>query len=262
MVSIPFTAVTILLLNLSSCLCVRNNTFGQKGFSSALATWYGDETGSGSGGACGWEDDVKYPPFSSMIAAGNANIFLKGKGCGHCFQACLHTQIFCSRQPYCSGKPVTVTISDECPGACNDVPFHFDLSGFAFGSMANPGQDHNLRQLGQVDVSYQRVPCSYGGTDIAFRVDKKCNPYWFGVALEYADGDGGFQSVEIAEGGTQNFVGMNNIWGAVWERDIDPSFQPPYSFRLTSADGKTSVANNVIPQSFAVGQKYLSNVNF
>ncbi|MFS7997602.1 putative expansin/pollen allergen, DPBB domain, RlpA-like domain superfamily [Helianthus anomalus] len=90
MVSIPFTAVTILLLNLSSCLCVRNNTFGQNGFASALATWYGDETGSGSGGACGWEDDVKYPPFSSMIAAGNANIFLKGKGCGHCFQACIY----------------------------------------------------------------------------------------------------------------------------------------------------------------------------
>ncbi|KAI3676327.1 hypothetical protein L1987_85933 [Smallanthus sonchifolius] len=206
--------VTILLLNFSSCLCVSNNTFGQKGFVSALATWYGDEKGAGSGGACGWDDDVKYSPLSSMIAAGNANIFLKGKGCGHCFQ------IFCSQPPYCSGNPVTVTITDECPGACNNVPFHFDLSGFAFGSMAKPGQDHNLRQLGQVTVGYK----SYGDKKIVFRVSNKCNTYWFGVALEDADGDGGFRSVEIAADGTQNFVGMENIWGAVWRRNIDPSF--------------------------------------
>ncbi|KAK9054966.1 hypothetical protein SSX86_026045 [Deinandra increscens subsp. villosa] len=258
----PFIAITIFLLNVSSSLCVvlaRNNTFAQKNFAPALATWYGAETGSGSAGAaCGWEDDVRDPPLSSMIAAGNANLFLNGKGCGHCFQAC----IFCNRQPYCSGNPITVTISDECPGLCNAVPFHFDLSGFAFGAMAKPGQEHNLRQLGQVDVSYQRVPCNYGGTKIGFRVDHKCNPYWFAVALEYADGDGGFGSVEIAPDGTQNFVPMENIWGAVWRRDIDPSFQPPFSFRLTSVDGKTVVANNVIPPAFGVGQKYTSLVNF
>lgn len=39
-----------------------------------------------TGGACGWGDDVQYPPFSSMISAGNANIFLHGKGCGDCYQ--------------------------------------------------------------------------------------------------------------------------------------------------------------------------------
>ncbi|GKE47646.1 expansin-B15-like protein, partial [Tanacetum coccineum] len=63
--------------------------------------------------------------------------------------------IFCTRPPYCTGKPINVTISNECPGKCNEVPFHFDLSGFAFGAMANPGQEHNLRQLGQVDIQYK-----------------------------------------------------------------------------------------------------------
>ncbi|PWA42827.1 expansin-B14 [Artemisia annua] len=171
-------------------------------------------------------------------------------------------RILCTQEPYCSGKPITVTISDECPGLCNTVPFHFDLSGFAFGAMAYPGQDHNLRQLGQVDVQYQRVPCSYGGTNIAFKVSEKVNPSWFSMAIEYADGDGGFKHVEIAQGGTKNFVAMDNIWGAVWKVDVDPSFQPPFSFRLTSADGKTVVANNVIPENFSLGQKYSSNVNF
>ncbi|KAI3771279.1 hypothetical protein L6452_02440 [Arctium lappa] len=259
MVSTSFIIVTILLVNFSSCLCVilhKNNTFRHKSFAYALATWYGNETGAGSGGACGWEDDVKDPPLSSMISAGNANIFLNGKRCGHCFQ------IFCNQPPYCSGQPITVTVSDECPETCNNAPFHFDLSGYAFGAMALPGQDHNLRQLGQVDVQFQRVPCSYGGTSLAFKVHEDCNQYWFAMAIEYANGDGGFGYVEIAGGGTQNFVGMDNIWGAVWKKDIDPSFIAPFSFRLTSTDGKTIVATNVIPTTFSTGSKYSSNVNF
>ncbi|KVI11513.1 Barwin-like endoglucanase [Cynara cardunculus var. scolymus] len=256
MVSTPFIIITIFLAYFSSCLCVvlhNNNTFGLKDFEPALATWYGDETGAGSGGACGWEDDVKDPPLSSMISAGNANIFLNGKGCGHCFQACstlvisllffidgsqILMQIFCNQPPYCSGEPIKVTVSDECPGACNNVPFHFDLSGFAFGAMALPG------------------------TRITFKVHEDCNPYWFATAIEYADGDGGFGSIEIAAGGSQNFVGMDNIWGAVWKKDIDPSFIGPFSFRLTSVDGKTVVATNVIPATFSPGSKYSSSVNF
>ena len=39
-----------------------------------------------TGGACGWANDVQSPPFSAMIAAGNANLYLKGKGCGNCYQ--------------------------------------------------------------------------------------------------------------------------------------------------------------------------------
>ncbi|KAL1807602.1 hypothetical protein ACET3Z_024592 [Daucus carota] len=55
-------------------------SFGQ-GFAPALATWYGPPDGPGSGGACGFDTDVAQPPFSSMISAGNAKIFLKGHGC-------------------------------------------------------------------------------------------------------------------------------------------------------------------------------------
>ncbi|KAJ9552340.1 hypothetical protein OSB04_016385 [Centaurea solstitialis] len=230
---------------------------GTDGFSPALGTWYGDRRGSGSGGACGWADDVKSPPFSSMIAAGNSRIFLGGKGCGNCYQ------IKCSRAPFCSGRPITVTVTDECPGRCNDVPFHFDLSGFAFGALANPGQDENLRNLGQVDIQYQRVPCNYGGTKIAFKIQAKSNPNWFATAIEYANGDGGLGSVEIAPAGSQAFVHMKNIWGAVWQFDINPSFRAPYSFRLTSSPTrKVVIATNAVPSGFVPGQTYFSNVNF
>ncbi|GJW15261.1 expansin-B15-like protein [Tanacetum coccineum] len=170
--------------------------------------------------------------------------------------------IFCTRPPYCTGKPINVTISNECPGKCNEVPFHFDLSGFAFGAMANPGQEHNLRQLGQVDIQYKRVPCNYGLTKIAFKLNDKNNANWFAMAIEYTNGDGGFRSVEMAPNGTQIFSPMDNIWGAVWKKDITETFKSPYSFRLTSPDGKTIIASNVIPVKFTNGQKYSSNVNF
>ncbi|KAI3497491.1 hypothetical protein L1887_40139 [Cichorium endivia] len=186
-------------------------------FSPALGTWYGDPRGAGSGGACGWANDVQSPPFSAMIAAGNARIFLQGKGCGDCYQ------IKCTREPFCSGNPITITITDECPGACNNVPFHFDLSGTAFGAMANPGKAENLRNLGQVDIQYRRVPCHYGGTNIAFKLDAKTNPNWFATAIEFVDDDGGLRSVEIAPASTQQFVPMKNIWGAVWQVDLNPS---------------------------------------
>ncbi|KAL0292294.1 UNVERIFIED_CONTAM: putative expansin-B2 [Sesamum calycinum] len=56
---------------------VNNNTFY-----SAVATWYGDPEGSGSGGACGLEDDVANPPYYGMISAGNNNLFKSGKVVG------------------------------------------------------------------------------------------------------------------------------------------------------------------------------------
>ncbi|GJT76772.1 barwin-like endoglucanase [Tanacetum coccineum] len=185
------------ILSLSSSLNTNNvtgKTHGKGGFLPALGTWYGDPRGAGSGGACGLGDDVQYPPFSSMISAGNANIFLHGKGCGDCYQ----------------------TITDECPGACNNVPYHFDLSGTAFGAMANPGKADDLRNLGQVDIQYRRVECSYGKTSIAFKISEKTNPNWFATSIEFVDGDGKLSYVEIAQAHLTNFVPMQNTWGAVW----------------------------------------------
>ncbi|XP_076946913.1 expansin-B15-like [Bidens hawaiensis] len=224
----------LIFVLMSPCkLLAKPNELG--GFSPALATWYGDPYGAGSGGACGWSDDVQSPPFSSMIAAGNANIYLRGKGCGNCYQ------ILCTRVPYCSMIPVTVTITDECHGACNNVPFAFDLSGTAFGAM---------------------VPCNYGTTKIAFKTDQMANPYWFSMAVEFCAGDGGISSIEISSFGSQQFRSMENTWGAVWAVHIDPSFRAPYSFRLTSGNNEPVIAVNAIPFGFAPGKNYYSLVNF
>ncbi|KAK4435951.1 putative expansin-B14 [Sesamum alatum] len=88
--------------------------------SDGVATWYGSPTGFGSGGGCGFENDVGNAVYNGMIAAGNNNIYKSGKGCGACYQ------VKCTEHPSCSGSPITITITDECPGECNNEAFHFD----------------------------------------------------------------------------------------------------------------------------------------
>lgn len=70
----------------------------------------------------------------------------------------INFQVKCTQNAACSGKPVTVMITDECPG-CALQSVHFDLSGTAFGSMSNPGQANILRNAGQLNVQYRRYIC-------------------------------------------------------------------------------------------------------
>ncbi|KAK1390174.1 Expansin/Lol pI [Heracleum sosnowskyi] len=226
------------------------------GFAPALATWYGPPDGPGSGGACGFDKDVGQSPYSAMISAGNAKIFLSGHGCGQCYQ------VQCSASQFCSGQPITVTITDECPGACNNVPFHFDLSGHAFGAMAKPGLENNLRQLGQVNIQFRRVPCNYWGAKIAFKIDQHINPNYFASAIEYINGDGDIRSMQVRPANSGQWIPMQQSWGATWSANINPSTKGPLSFRITTSSGKSIEADNAVPANWAAGAKYMSNVNF
>ncbi|XP_060215511.1 putative expansin-B14 [Lycium barbarum] len=250
-----FVCIFIFLFSdyISFCSCQLFNNSLDGGL--AVATWYGDPNGPGSGGACGLEDDVAKAPYNAMITAGNQVLYKHGFGCGACYQ------VSCSK-PQCSGKPITVPLTDECPGACNDDPVHFDLSGTAFGAMAKPGQADQLRKLGRIDISYKRVPCDYK-QNIMFKVDKGSNPYFFATAIEAENGDGALSSVEIKTAGSNKWLPMKQMFGATWSANINPKTQkPPYSLRLTSEFKRRVKADNVIPVGWQPRAIYKSNVNF
>ncbi|KAG5607438.1 hypothetical protein H5410_028930 [Solanum commersonii] len=144
------------------------------GFSSAVATLYGDPTGAGSGGACGLEDDVAKAPYNAMITAGNQ---------------VYSNMLLCNQNEECSQNPITVTLTDECPGTCNDDPIHFDLSGNAFGAM---------------------VACDHK-QNIMFKVEKGSNPRFIAIAIEAQNGDGDLSLVEIKHTNSNEWLQMQQM---------------------------------------------------
>ncbi|KAK4411244.1 Expansin-B15 [Sesamum angolense] len=209
------------------------------------------------GGACGYRLDVEKPPFSAMISAGNANLFQSGIGCGACYQ------VKCTQNPACSGKPVIVSITDEC--SCDSENVHFDLSGKAFGALAKRGQAEKLRAAGTFPVHYRRVPCDYPDTALAFEVDSGSNPYYFACVVKYVKGDGELSSVEqqTANSKEDEWRPMQHSCGATWKCDLASGAKPPFSIRLvTRQSKKVIVAKDVIPAHWLPGNTYQSLINF
>ncbi|CAI9769354.1 unnamed protein product [Fraxinus pennsylvanica] len=209
------------------------------------------------GGACGFRSDVKNAPYNGLISAGNENIYKSGAGCGACYQ------VKCTENAACSGNPVTVTITDECPG-CSDARFHFDVSGKAFGYMAKPGLANTLRGAGKISIQYQRVPCSYRSTKIAFKTDPgSYNPDYLSFEIEYVNGDGDLASVYLIPSKTNKMIPMQRAYGATWKAQIPRGNFGPYSVRLTTVESRKSiVAANVIPADWKSNDIYRSKVNF
>ncbi|XP_028798928.1 putative expansin-B2 [Neltuma alba] len=256
----------LLIASASSCSMPRkflnsSSYISDSDWSPADATWYGSPIGNGSeGGACGYGDSVGKPPFSSMISAGGSPIYKSGKGCGGCYE------VKCSSNPACSGNPVIVVITDECPGCGSDQRFHFDMSGTAFGAMAVSGKEDQLRNAGKLEIQYRSVKCNFPGTNIEFKVDSGSNPYYFAVVIQYENGNG-LANVELKEGeGSASWRPMEQSWGAVWKLNSGSPLQAPFSVRLTapeSPDSQNTVeASNVIPAGWSPGQTYRSLVNF
>ncbi|KAF8684776.1 hypothetical protein HU200_044199 [Digitaria exilis] len=183
-------------------------------------------------------NDVDQPPFSSMIAAGCSSIFDSGKGCGSCYQ------VVCTGNDACSGNPVTVVITDECPDCpCPDDQVHFDMSGTAKASCVAPAP------------SKSSIP-----VDITFSVESGSNPNYLAVLIEYEDSDSDLDAVDIMQQGEagQQWVPMQQSWGAVWKLNSGAPLQGPFNIRLTFSSGRVLVASNAIPAGWNAGVAYRS----
>ncbi|KAL6573478.1 hypothetical protein OROHE_001937 [Orobanche hederae] len=248
-------AILLFLLKNHYCFCMNFKSINgslDNSFSLAVATWYGSPSGSGSGGACGFADDVADPPYNGMITAGNQVLFKYGKGCGNCYQ------VKCTENPSCSGHPIIVTLTDECPGTCNDDPVHFDLSGKAFGSLAKSGEEDTLRKAGRINIQYQSVRCHYS-THITFKIDSGSNPNYLAFAIEFIGGDGDIGSVMISSPNSKGWLTMEQSWGATWKIELPVGIKGPYSIKLMTIESKSTIlANNVIPVDWVPGQHYHS----
>jgi hypothetical protein len=228
-------------------------------WSSSVATWYGDANGDGSeDGACGYGNAVGEPPFFSMISAGSPVIYNSGKGCGSCYE------VKCTENSACSGNPVSVVITDECAECGSDAQYHFDLSGTAFSSMAISGRNEELRYAGKLAIQHRRVACNYPDMSVAFHVDDGSNQEYFAILIEYVNGDGDLNKVELMEAiESASWNTMKQSWGALWKLSKGAPFKAPFSIKLTTLEsGKTFVAHNVIPLDWEPGQTYSSVGNF
>jgi hypothetical protein len=66
-------------------------------------------------------------------------------------------QVKCTTHAACSGKAVTIVITDQSPGGLYPSEVvHFDMSGTAMGAMAKPGMSDKLRAGGVLRIQYRR----------------------------------------------------------------------------------------------------------
>ncbi|CAM0957553.1 unnamed protein product [Alopecurus aequalis] len=230
----------------------------------AKSTWYGKANGAGpsnNGGACNFKNN-NLAPFYSMNGCGNQPIFKDGAGCGTCYQ------IRCNKDchPECSNVAKTIVITDINEETLPGSNYRFDLSGTAFGSMAKPGRNDQLRKAGKISIQFRRVPCNWPNVKITFYILKGANPYYLPVMPMNVNRDGAVVEMDIMRSkngvATKIWEPMYRSFGAVWRRDSGNPLKGPLSFRITNESGKRLIATNVITANWEGGCSYTSKVQF
>ncbi|GJP62982.1 hypothetical protein CLOP_g20038 [Closterium sp. NIES-67] len=205
------------------------------------------------GGACGY-GNMYQTGYGLMTAAASYALFSDGYQCGACYEVkCLGSPAVPDKQ-VCSGKTVTVTITNSCPpggnGVCNPPKHHLDMSEAAWGVLSS------VRGAGILQTQMRRVPCKKSG-GVAFMLTG--NPYYLQVLIFNVAGPGNINKLEVSDGTTWDV--MDHNWGASYSKSKKYGGKE-LSFRLTAVSGDVLTVNRAVPSNWYIGAAYMSRVNF
>lgn len=106
------------------------------------------------------------------------------------------------------------------------------------------------------------MPCQYPGRTISFHVEQGSNSNYLAVLIEYEDGEGDLNMVELMEGNSRNWVQMKESWGAIYRMDTNRPLHAPFSIRMTDDKNRKLVARNAIPVNWRPNTFYRSVVQY
>ncbi|CAM8985444.1 unnamed protein product [Rhodiola kirilowii] len=209
-----------------------------------------------AGGACGYGSLVDVKPLKARVGAVSPILFKNGEGCGACYK------VKCLDRSICSRKPVTVIITDECPG-CSAGRTQFDLSGAAFTRMAVSRRlGPSLRNRGEISILFRRTACKYPGKNVAFHVNEGSTDHWLALLVEFEDADGDVGSMHLKQANSEEWLQMRHLWGANWCLNQGP-LVGPFSVKITTlSTNRTLSARDVIPRNWSPKATYTSRLNF
>lgn len=211
------------------------------------ATYYGD---AGSGGHCGgtelwpegyasgtgWIDGLYVATASHMwcekgTSCGNKH----STDCGHCYEVkCTGTHTNTDGYEPCTGKTVTVAVTDECPGGsanpthCTGDVNHFDLSTKAFKVIG-------AEQAGVIDIKWRQVDCPVPAS-VNLKLVVLGDQWWFKMAAKDVAGSGHIEKIEIKSQTISSWRELDGDYGAFFKSTANVG-GGPYHFKLT-AGGK------------------------
>ena len=204
--------------------------------------YYGD---SGSGGHCGgselgnygtgqsWIDGL-YVATSSHMWCGNTGApcgNTHADDCGRCYEVqCTGTDTNTDGYTPCNASPVTVAVTDECPGSsehCGGAVNHFDLSTKAYKKIADT-------RAGAIRIKFRRVQCSARGN---MKLKFHGTRWHFKVAAWDVNGPGTLSGFAVKSPRLGRFQPLAKSYGAFFVQASDIG-DGPYEFRLTADDGQ------------------------